>query len=91
MGRGSLYDVSEGNAKILEGKKKEERPITHHVGIKGGVQGLEQREVPHFSNIRHHRVGNRSEEVGGDSVIGDRTIGCTVGGLVFSREREQRG
>ena len=63
--RGSLTYASEGNAEILGGNKKEEIPLTHHGDIKGSVQGRNQREAAHVSVIRDHRVGNRSEEVGG--------------------------
>ena len=48
----SLSDVSEGNSEILGGDKKEERPLTHHVDIKGAVQGLNQRDVAHVAGSR---------------------------------------
>ena len=38
-GRGSISDVSEENAEILGGNKKEERLFKHHGDIKGAVQG----------------------------------------------------
>ena len=42
---------------------------------------------------RHHRVGNRSDEVGGDMVSGVGRGGQTVGGLGFIEigRREDEG
>ena len=76
--RGSLTYASEGNAEIMG-----EIPLTHHGDIKGSVQGRNQREAAHVSIIRYHRVGNRSEEVGGWIVRGVGRIVRTIGGLGF--------
>ena len=46
--------------------------------------------MAHVSLIRHHRVRNRSEDVGGDIVRGVGRRGQTVVGLDFFREREER-
>ena len=83
MGRGSLSDVSEENAEILGGNEKEERPLTCHSDIEGAVQGKEWTEVAHIDNIRHHGVGDCSEEVGGEMVIRVSGKRRTVGGLRF--------
>ena len=53
LGRGSLSDVSEGNAEILGGKEKEERPLTPQGEITGEVQGKYRREVVHVDVSRH--------------------------------------
>ena len=51
--------------------------------------------MAHVVISRHHRVGNRGEEVGGKMVRGVSGIGRTVGGLGFSergrREAEYSG
>ena len=64
-GRGIISDVSEGNAEITGGNKKEEISLAHHGDIKGAVRGRYRREVAYVAISRHHRVGNRSEEVVG--------------------------
>ena len=64
-GRGIISNVSEGNAEIMGGNKKEEISLAHHGDIKGTVQGRYRREVAYVAISRHHGVGNRSEELVG--------------------------
>ena len=47
------------------------------------------RKLAHVAVSRHHRVGNRSEEVGGEISRCVGRVGWTVGGLVFTDRRRR--
>ena len=45
--------------------------------------------MAHVAISRNHRVGNRSEELGGDMVISVSGTGRTIGGLGFTERRRR--
>ena len=86
MRSGSFSDVYEGNAEILGGNRKEEIPLSHHGEIKWAAKEQYWKEVANFAIITHHEVGNRSYELGADTVICVSRRRRTVVGIDFSEK-----